>query len=137
MVVQAELAPVNAIYPCSSKREDLDYRNTRRPVRTSWNRLRSAEQKGNLHSASKKDEAARGIELGAVQAANASNTTLAPLSILWPRELQELVLVPSHATSPDLLLHPGHTTNHEYLQREQPTRPNLSRFQSVLSNIAC
>lgn len=58
-----------------------------------------------------------GIELGAVQAANASTASLAPLSIpSWPRELQELVLVPSHATSPDLLLHPGHTTNHEYLQ---------------------
>lgn len=40
-------------------------------------------------------------------------------------ELQELVSVRSHATSPDLLLHLGHTTNHEYLQRQQPPRPVL------------
>lgn len=63
---------------------------------------------------------------GAELAAAPRMLSWAPCSApCWATELQELVSVRSHATSPDLLLHPGHTTNHEYLQREQSTRSVL------------
>lgn len=60
MTAPAGFAPLNAIYPCPSKREDLDCRKKQKTGGPSSNRLRSTEQTGHLHSASAKDEAARG-----------------------------------------------------------------------------